>query len=83
MNETAKVPAKVPERLITDMAIEKLSIAKDILERLKKVRALLTGINVTDTVENAEVTCLRDNEKETNNTLNKCIELLDSITDTL
>lgn len=79
MNETAKVP----ERLITDMAIENLSIAKDILERLEKVRALLTGINVTDTVEKAEVTCLRDNEKETNSTLNKCIELLDSITETL
>ena len=79
MNETVKVP----ERLITDVAIENLSLSKNILERLEKVRTLLTGVNSTDTVENAEVTCLRDNEKETNSTLNKCIELLDSITETL
>lgn len=79
MNETVKVP----ERLITDVAIENLSLSKNILERLEKVRALLTGVNATDTVENVEVTCLRDNEKETNSTLNKCIELLDTITDAL
>ena len=79
MNETVKVP----ERLITDVAIENLSLSKNILERLEKVRTLLTGVNATDTVGNAEVTCLRDNEKETNSTLNKCIELLDSITETL
>lgn len=79
MNEKAKVP----ERLITDMAIENLSIAKNILERLEKVRTLLTGMNSTDAVENVNIDCLRDNEKETNSTLNKCVELLDSITETL
>lgn len=79
MNEKAKVP----ERLITDMAIDNLSISKNILERLENVRSLLTGVNSTDTVENVNIDCLRDNEKETNKTLNKCVELLDSITDTL
>lgn len=79
MNEKAKVP----ERLITDMAIENLSIAKNILERLENVKTLLTGINSTDAVENVNIDCLRDNEKETNKTLNKCVELLDSITETL
>lgn len=79
MNEKAKVP----ERLITDMAIENLSIAKNILERLENVRTLLTGVNSTDTVENVNIDCLRDNEKETNKILNNCVELLDSITETL
>lgn len=79
MNETVKVP----ERLITEVAIENLSISKNILERLEKVRTLLTGVNSTDTVEDVNIGCLRDNEKETNKTLNKCVELLDSITDIL
>lgn len=68
------------KRLITEVALDNLGLAKELERKLINLRSTLIGINVAATLDEEEGPhSLRENEEATNSVLKDCLETLTQI----
>lgn len=68
------------KRLITEVALDNLGLAKELERKLINLRSTLIGIGVAATLDEEEGPhSLRENEEATNSVLKDCLETLTQI----
>lgn len=68
------------KRLISDIALDNLGIAKELERKLINLRATLIGTGVAATLDEEEGPhSLRENEEATSGVLKSCLEILTQI----